>query len=370
MSLSIEEILGFVPLTKAIETVKAGVPRLLPEAFYRRNPAFRLLGDKTRRIETAGTRKNARLIPYGAPSRIINQLPLSGRDIQLLHTEEKLEFSIELYMQIREFESYTVMQKLAEETRRQMSGALQRQMNVEASAVHCMLANGKLYFDTDSFLLPNSSGADTNATIDFLLPANNTGQLNGIIDASWSLATTNIPAQLKKIRAQARFSTGYPLKYALYGVNIMSQMLRNNFMQSYLVSLGGASLAKQFLDAGELPPKFMDFEWIPMNEAFFDKEDGTIAQIWGDDTIMFCPDPADPNVYGIYEGSYPVLNKFNMTSDVGGQAANWNHEYGRYGYGYPSFPPNNPLGLFGVYGDTFLPSIMNGAAWFLADTTP
>lgn len=367
MALSIEEILGFVPLTKAIETVKAGVPRLLPPAFYNRNPQFRLMGDKTRRIETAGTRKNAKIVPYGAPPRQIDHLPLSGRDVRLIHTEEKIMFSHELFLQLREFESYTVMQKLAEEARRQVMNAVTRQTNLESSATNVMLANGKIWFDSDGALLATSSGADLE--IDYGIPANNQNQLNGIIDASWALATTNIPLHLKNIRAQARFTTGYPLKYALYGKNVMSHLLRNNFIKDYLVSLGGASFAKQFLDTGELPPKFLDFEWVAMNETFFDTEAGVTTEVWGADTVMFAPDPSDPNVYGIYEGSYPVLTKFDMTSDVMGQFANWNHQSGSYAYGYPSFPPQ-PLGLAGVYGDTFLPALMTPSAYFLADVTP
>ena len=368
MPLSLEEILGYVPLTKAIETVKAGVPKLLPDSFYKRDPQFRLLGDRTRRIETQGTRKNARLVPYGAPSRQVTALPLDGRDIRLLHTEETISFSWELFMQIREFESYTVMMKLAEEARRQIKNIADRQVNLESSLVHSMLANGKLWFNSDGEMLASASGADL--TIDYGVPANNTGQLNGIIDASWAIKTTNIPLHLKKIRQRARFTTGYPLKYALYGQNVMGYMLQNTFLQSYLVSLGGQSLANQFLSTGELPSGFMGFEWISMNEAFFDTETaGTSTAIWDDDAITFAPDVNDTNTYGIYEGSYPVLTKFDLTGDAMGQFSNYEQKYGAYGYGYPSFPPQ-PLGLFGVVGDTFLPALMTPAAYFFADTTP
>lgn len=365
MALSIEEILGFVPLTKAIETVKPGVPRPLPPAFYQRDPSLRLLGDKTRRIETAGTRRNARIVPYGATGRQIKQLPLSGRDVMLLHTEERIAFSHELFLQIREFESYTVQQKFAQETRRQVNAAKTRMLNLESSAIHLMLANGKLWFDVDGSLLASSSGADL--TIDYSLPANNQNQLNGIIDASWATTSTDIPKHLKRIRQTAVQTSGYPLKYALYGKNIMSYMMKNTFLQSYLVSLGGQQLANAFLTTGELPPKFLDFEWIPMNETFFDTEAGVTTEIWGDDSIMFCPDPADANVYGIYEGSHPVLKKFDITTDVVNQMSNWDHEYGMYGYGRPVF---DPLGLIGVYGDTFLPSLQTPGAFFNADVTP
>jgi hypothetical protein len=369
MALSLQEILGFVPLTKHIETVKNGVPPLLPPAFYQRKPEFRVLGDRTSRIETAGTRKNARVVPYGAPGQQIEHLPLDGRPIQLMHTEEKLQFSHELFMLLREFESYTVMQRAAKEAQRQALNAATRQDNLLKSATHVLLATGGIHFDSDNFLLPSSSGASF--TISAGVPANNLNQANGAIDASWALSTTNIPGHLKTLRQRARQTTGYPLKYALYGKNIMSHMLRNEFVKNYLVSLGGADRAKTFLDSGEMPSKMFDFEWIPMNETFFDTEAGTTTEIWGDDTLVLTPDPADPNVYGIYEGSMPVPTEFSITGDMMAQWKNFTDAYGAYGYGYSCGPWNGQtLGLFGVYGDTFLPSLMTPGAYYILDTTP
>lgn len=369
MALSLEEILGYVPLTKRIETVKNGVPPLLPPAFYQRKPEFRVPGDRTRRIETAGTRKNARLVPYGAPGRQIDHLPLDSRDIRLLHTEEKIMFSHELFMQLREYESYTLMDKAAAEARRQTLNAATRQDNLLKSASHVLLATGGLHFDADDFLLPSSSGATY--TISAGVPANNLNQANGAIDASWALSTTNIPGHLKTLRQRARFATGYPLKYALYGKNIMSYMLRNEFVKAHITSLGGADRAKSFLDTGELPTNLFGFEWISMAEAFFDTESGTTSEVWGDDTLVLTPDPADSNVWGIYEGSTPVPKKFDISGDVMGQWANWDNAFGAYGFGYSCGPWNGqPLGLFGVYGDTFLPHLMTPGAYFILDVTP
>jgi hypothetical protein len=369
MALSLEEILGFVPLTKRIETVKDGVPALLPPAFYQRKPEFRVLGDKTRRVETAGTRKNARIVPYGAPGAQIEHLPLDGRDVRFLHTEEKIMFSHELFMQLREYESYTVMQMAADEARRQTQNAATRQDNLLKSATHVMLATGGLHFDSDNFLLASSAGATY--TLSYNVPANNLNQANGAIDASWALSTTNIPGHLKTLRQRARFATGYPLKYALYGKNIMSHMLRNNFVKDYLVSLGGADRAKSWLDSGEIPSKMFDFEWIPMNETFFDTESGTTTEVWGDDTLVLTPDPADANVYGIYEGSHPVPKNFSITGDVMGQWANVQNAFGAYGYGYTAGPwSGDVFGLYGVYGDTFLPALMTPAAYYILDVTP
>jgi hypothetical protein len=365
MSLSIEEVLGYIPLTKAIETVKAGVPAPLPPAFYARNPALRVLGDKTRRIEYTGTRKNAQVVPYGAPPRQITHLPLSSRDVRLLHTEEEIQFSHELFLQIREFDRYVVQERFREEAMRQVLQAKTRQENLLTSCAHVMLANTKVWFDDEGNLLASSSGADLE--IDYGVPANNKNQINGVIDASWATTSTNIVQHLNDIKMKAVNTTGHELKYALYGKNIMRYMVKNDTVKEYMRYQVGADRSGYFLNQNQIPPGLFGFEWIPMQNTFFDSSSGTVTEIFGGDTIMFCPDVADPSVYGVYEGSYTVPKNFGVTADAMGQWANFEQVYGRYGYGLPTL---RPAGIYGVYGDTFLPMLNTPAAFFLADTTP
>lgn len=364
MAYSIEEILGFVPLTAAIEKVKNGLPKILPPAFYNRNPAFRLVGDKTRRVNYSGTRKNARILPYGAPPRQIKFLPLEQQDIRLLHTEETVNFSPELFMQLREFETYTAQVLAQQEAKRQVNNAATRQMNLQSSAINVMLANGKLWFDVDGNLLASASGADL--TVDYQVPANNLNQLNGIISASWATAATDIVSQINAIKAQALYTTGYPLKYCLYGKNIMSYLINNTAVQTYLKY--NISRADYWLQSGQIPPGLFDLEWVPMQNAFFNSDADATVQIFGADTCTFTPDPADQNVYGIYEGTTPVPKSFNVTGDLMAQYANIEQRSGSYGYGMMQLGP--PMNLVGVYGDTFLPALMNPAAYFIADVTP
>lgn len=364
MAFSIEEILGFVPLTAAIEKVKNGVPRVLAPAFYNRSPQFKLVGDKTRRINYSGTRKNARINPYGAPPRQITHLPLESQDIRLLHTEESINFSQELFMQLREFASYTVQVMAQQEAKRQVMNSTFRQTNLESSCVHSMLANGKLWFDNDQNLLGSATNADL--TIDYGVPANNRNQLNGIISASWAISSTDIVGQINAIKAQALYTTGYDLKYALYGKNIMTYMMQNAAVQAYLRY--NVTKADYWLQSGQIPPGLFDLEWVPMQRAFFNDVNDATVQIFDGDAITFTPDPGDPNVYGIYEGTTPVPKAFNVTGDVMAQYANIEQKSGRFGYGMMQLGP--PMHLVGVYGDTFLPCLMNPAAYWFADTTP
>ena len=68
MPYSVHDILSWVPLTEAVEVVKTGIPKVLPPEFW--NTTENVSGNTARLIEFTGTRRTARVTPYGArPSR-------------------------------------------------------------------------------------------------------------------------------------------------------------------------------------------------------------------------------------------------------------------------------------------------------------
>jgi len=363
MAYSIEQILGYVPLTAAVEKVKAGVPRLLPPEFYRRNPADQVLGNKARLINYTGTRKNAQVLPYASPAKQIEQMARESQDVILLHTIEKIPFQAELYMQLRQLDNYTVQKMAADEIAYQAMNAVTRQTNLESSAVHVMLANGKLWFDSSGNLLATSSGADL--TVDYGVPANNLNQLNSLISASWATTSTDIPKQINNIKMTAVQTTGYPLKTALYGKNVMSYLLQNDFVKYYLARNPAAN--ERWKDTNQIPDGLFDLKWIPMQNTFFESSSGTVTEIFGGDTVTFCPD-IQPMTYSIYEGSYPVPKSLMLAQNVEQQLANFEVKYGPFGYGM--IAPDSPAQILGVYGDTFLPRLKVPSAFFIADVTP
>ena len=347
MAFSIEQILGYVPLTKAVEKVKAGVPRTLPPAFYARPKADQVLGDKALNIAYSGTRKVARLAPYGSPPRQITQLPREAQPVVLLHSIENLPFKQELFLQLRNLEDYTVQRMAATEIAFQASQAGMRFVNLETTAVHMMLANGKLWFDASGNLLPSSSGADL--TIDYGVPAGNQNQINwngggNIIDASWGTSTTKIVSHIKKIKRAAVLLTGYPLKYAIYGANIPEYLALNGTFQNYLRY--HPQFREQFVDAAEIADGTLGLTWIDGSNLFFDDDSGTTQQIVQDDGIIFCPDVADNRAYTIHEGSYPVPKSLTMAQDVESMLANFEIQYGPFGYAMMN-PPSQIIGVYG-----------------------
>lgn len=363
MALNIEQVLGFVPLTAAVETVKAGIPRVLPDAFYRRNPGDRVYGDKANYIKYTGTRKTSRTAPYGSPPRQIVQLPRSSQPVKLLHTIEEIPFSQELFMALRRLDEYVVQKMAQDEIQYQATNAVTRHVNLETAAVHSVYANGYIWLDSDGNLLPSSSGADL--TIDFGVGANNRNQLNGIISASWATTTTDIPKQVNRIKQQAVQTSGYPLKYALYGKNVMSYLMNNDYMKYYLAR--NPVMNQRWLDSGQIPDGLLDLTWVPAQNAFFEDQNDANQESFPADGVTFCPD-ITPMTATVFEGSYPVPKSIQITGDVVSALANVDMEYGAFGFGRLDAATLNRI--IGVYGDTFLPALKVPDAFFFADVTP
>lgn len=367
MAFSIEQILGFVPITAAVEKVVAGVPRVLPPAFYQRPAGDRVLGDKANNIAYRGTRKTARITPYGAPPRQIVQLPREAQPVQLLHTIENLPFKQELLLQLREPESYTAQRMAATEIAFQALNAGMRQENLESTAVHLAIANGKLWFDVDGNILPSSSGADL--VVDYSVPSDNIGQVtpfggSAIIDASWGTASTKIVTHVNAIKAYVLQKTGYRLKYAIYGKNIPEYLAGNTNFQLFLARNGGYN--QNFVGTGLVAPGTLGLDWIPGQEAFFEDDTGTVQTIFGPDTIVFVPEVGDGRAWTIHEGSYPVPKSIMMAQNVEQMLGNFEIQYGRFGFAMM----NPPSQIIGVYGDTFLPRLKVPEAFVIADVTP
>lgn len=361
MANSIEAILNYLNLSSSVETVKAGVPKVLPEAFW--TMTERVIGDKANYIKYTGTRQVARVSPYGAPPVQTKKVDVSDQNIKLLHTEEKMPFSQELYRVFRDWENYKPQQMFArQQIVYQGEQFAQRFDNLRVASVTQMLALGLLYFDVNGNLLPTSSGADL--TIDYGVPANNKNQLNGLISASWATTSTNIVNQINNIKMTAVQTTGHPLKYAFYGKNIAGYITNNTSMQYYLAR--NAQLNEKFISTGTIPPGVLDLIWVPVQNAFFEDQNGTVQEIFGADTVTFFPE-ITKNIYTLFEGSMLVPSSFGMFADAMAALSSLTEMYGRFRYAYLDVPPTQ---IFDVAGDTFLPMLRNPSSIFIADVTP
>lgn len=366
MSYGVQDILSYQPLTEAVETVKTGIPKVLPEQLW--TITEDVSGNKARLIEYTGTRRVAKVIPYGAPPKAGDKLPLNDKGVILLHSKDEREFTTELLMIFREWNEYKPQQKFAmREVARQGEAMRQQQENLEIASVLQFVATGYNYFDADGNLLPTSSGAAL--TVDQGVPASNRNQVNpgggAIISASWGTASTNIPLQVNNLKKRAIQLTGYPLKYAFYGANIPGYLANNDYtklMWSY-----NQSYNDFYLSTGQIKPGFLDLVWVPASQAFFEDSSGVVQEIFPADGITFGPE-LNATTYTYYKGSQLVPTQFGPMADVEAALKSMAEVFGRGRYAF--IPQDRPWTILDVAFNTFLARMKQPNAWFMVDVTP
>lgn len=367
MAYSVQDILSWVPLTEAVEVVRTGIPKVLPPEFW--NTTENVSGVNARLIEFSGTRKTAKISPYGAPARQAEKVSLSDRGVILLSSREEVAFRDELLRILREWEDYKPQQQFAmREIAHQGEQFRQRFENLEVAAVSQTVANGGvLYFDADGNLLPTSSGAAL--TVDQGVPAGNKGGLDvfgggNIIAASWATSSTNIAQHVFNLQAAAVKKTGFPLKYAFYGANVPGYMSNNDSLKYFWAR--NQTYNQEYLEKNLVPEKFLDLIWLPANQAFFEDQDGTIQGIFPADGVTFCPEVTKAT-YTLYRGSELVPTQFGPVADAVAALKSTTEVFGRGRYAKIK---DNPVEIIDIGFTHFLPRLKQPAAWFFADTTP
>lgn len=360
MAKTIEQLLGYVYLTGVIQRIKSGIPDFLPAPFA--SIKKQVLGNSGRYTRTFGTRRLATRAEYGAAARKRALLGVEVQDVKLIHTFEHIEMDPLTLQTLRAYDNYDVQKMGIDEVNRQQAEFKQVFDNLRLSLTYSMLSLGAIYFDSDGNLLPTSSGAQV--TVDYGVSANNQNQLNGIITASWANANTDIPSQLRNLKNRSLQLTGYPLKYAFYGVNIPSYMTQNNYVLDYLSR--NPNTAQKFLDQAELPDGLFGYTWVPVHGAFFEDSSGTNQTFFGGDKVVFTPEITQ-DVYELLEGSYQVPSSFNAVSNMSAALGSLKLVHGQFSY---AVPIHNPPTAQMFFGDTVLPVWKVPNAIFQADVTP
>lgn len=364
MAYSLQQILGHIPLTKAIRT-NAAVPNPFPKEFFTTSEDGRVRGDKVQYIRITSERRTAQATKYNSPSKSRNLKEIGEQSVRMVHVFENIRIDANMLLQLRSFDQFT-QDKGKDWLNHQLTEAGRRIGNSVLVSTASVLRAGEIYVDSDGNFLPTSSGASETYT--FNVPATHKTTINGIVSASWALANTDIPGQLRALRQYGAQETGMQLKTALYGINIPRYMMANDFVQAHLVRM--PSMNEKFLETGEIPEGLFGFRWIPVYDAFIEKADATNAELWDDDLVTFAPDisqPDDMDWWTAYEGSFMVPR--NLTISRSGQETlnNLEETYGMFSYGNIEL---DPPGATVRYGHTWLPGLRNEKALFMADTTP
>jgi hypothetical protein len=375
---TLQQILGAKNLLGVIESVKAGLPTdILPPGFFTVTRPVEGAYGTYRKI--VGERRTARGTPYGAASRKRELKGANETPVKLAHFFENIDFKPDLLMNLLALDNDVKQRMAAQEVARQVGSFLQMFQNTRIAAVNSIVANGKIWLDANGDILASATGAAI--TIDFGVPSTNTGQLtpttaefgpgHPIIKTSWATASTDISWQLKALKRTARQLTGYALKHAFYGANILSYILANTTLATYLRHNAGYT---DYIKANnEIPDGFLGFTWHPVDAAFYGKDPSTPNA--GDkintdvpttqfdaDSVTFTPEPS-ADWYEMLEGTYPIPQSLRQYTDAQEAAADLKAAQGMFSYCRMS---HDPVTITMYAGDTMLPLIKVPEAVFIA----
>lgn len=358
---TLEQILGFRNLTGVVQAIKSGIPNCLPDNFM--TPGRKFSGNKAEYYKVTGSRKTARLVQYGSPAVRRNLLDVADVPVQLLHTFEDQQWPLALTIAISNMTSLTQDRMAEQQANWQTLNFKKLFANLRIAAAQYCLFQSKIFYDRlTGDLLPSSTASSYAQTIDFFIPANNTGNINGIIGTLWSQATAPIMTQLLQIQTTAVQTTGYAIEHAFYDDTVPGYIGRNTEAQQFLKL--NPSMNNQYVTTGTIPNGFGGIKyWHPVGRAFYDYN-GAVQKICPTNGVLFTPD-YDPEWFEMYEGSFPVPT--NILPTIGGDAAGALKQvlevFGMFSYGQLTM---NPPTVVQYAGDTFLPVLKVPAAIYQA----
>lgn len=366
-SISINDILGAPNLSGIIQSTVSGIPNPFPPAFFAVDQTVD--GDTGEYRVFSGSRTNATISPYGAPSKNRQLREIGIKAVKLLHSVENIVLPVKDYVNLLDYNDLAKQKLGIDEVSRQIREARFTQDNLRISALTSMLFNGQIYYDNLGNLLPSNTGALT--TVDYAVPAGNKNQLdvfgtgNPIISTAWSNTAATIDKQIQALHQAAVELTGYELKHAFYGKNIPNYLTSNAGLGNYFfhAAYDADAYGPQYLATADIPNPLLGLTWHKAYQSFFYDQYGVRQTLVGDDQVVFTPEPSTAWI-GFLEGTYPVPTKAGIVTPAEPTVAmSYETRAGMFAYGMASAdPPTAKI----VYGDTFLPVLKVPSAIFIA----
>lgn len=358
---TIQQILGSRNLIGLINAVNGGVPtKFLPPAFF--TTTKRTNGDYGTYRITNNTRQMARSAAYGAKARATDVAGVGEMPVKLLHFVESIVHKPTTMMSLMNMADENVQRAGIETVAYQTTEFGRRFLNARAGSVYSVLAKGTINFDADGnyVMTPAAGGVD----VDLKVPAGNQGNIGGIIDANWNVATTKIVQQIANVKQLAEQTSGRTLTQAFYSKNILQNILRNDDAKALLQS---NSMLSNALSTMTIPNGFMGLTWSPVAGSFFENANGTQTNFFDDDALVLTPDVSS-DWWEMLEGTYPVpRNIGQVANDAESILASLDIVQGMFQYATVT---TNPPQIEQVAGDTFLPTLKVPSAIFQIDTKP
>ncbi len=359
MATNLQQILGGTTLTGVIQAIKAGIPNdLMPAEFQSLSRTVQ--GNQATYLRVDGNRETAKLVAFGSPSERRAQRGVTKVPVTLLHEFEHIFHEPATLMNLTNFNDPGLQKMGEQEISRQTADFKQLFLNSRLAAMYSSLSKGKIFFDADGNLDTSDTASTGGVTVDFGMDAthlnNELHTLTGITGDSgstgkWSFADTDIVGQLSALKIFARKNTGYPLKFAFYGEDVIGKMILNT---SVINLIKGDTATAAAFKRLEIPDGFMGFTWIPVGEAFYVNKDGTATTFWGTDTVTFTP-AVTRDWWETFEGTYPVPTNIGaLSSDAIAAMGNITTVAGMFAYAQVL---SDPVAIKHLAGDTFLPVI-------------
>ena len=358
---TLEQILYYRNLTGVIQTVKSGIPSILPEAFHK--PGRSLSGNRGEYFRITGTRQVARQVMYGAPAKRRELRDIDNVPFTMIHSFEGQQWPMALMVALTKMDSLERDEKGREQAEYQTREFKRLFSNLRIATALYALFQGKICFDTGGNLTTTTNATAGGVTVDYQIPANNTGSLNSTLTCGWNNATAPIMTDLLKLQTTAAKATGYELTHAFYDDTVPGYIGRNTEAQNFLKL--NPAMNQHYLTTGAIPNGFGGIaQWIPAGKAFFNDKNGTNQKIISTDGVVFTPDPSE-EWWEIFQGSYLVPN--SVLPVLGGDSslikANSTEVFGMFGYGMLTL---NPFMVEQVAGDTFFPAVKVPASLYQA----
>lgn len=369
MSVNLQALLGLPNLTALIQEVAGGVPQLLPPSLFTLTRPVE--GDSATYYKHSMTRQTASLTDYGGTARNRGHAGMTEVPIKLMHSLEVIRHKPHTLLNLLDTASpsnFGRQQMGMQEIARQTANFAMRFTNLRRAAVYSIFRDGKIYFDGDGNLLSSSSGAVR--TVDFSVPAGNQNQLNAlgegnIIAASWATSSTDIVGQIDALRTAASKLTGLPIRHALYGPKVKNYLFRNDTLKDLIANNGSLNAAAA---QGKVPDPLIDLTWWDVQGAFYADNGNVNRNFYGDDTIIFIPEPSR-EWWEIVEGTIPIAQvQNNLSGDAVAALSDATMAAGMFSLAHVTGPVPATIEHFG--GDTFLPTLVNPNAIFIANVTP
>lgn len=362
---TIEQLLGLPALMGLMQETTTGLPDPIPKVF---DPEpKKVIGNAARLFVGYGQRKTAQFVKYGSPAKQTGLENLGFKDYVLLSSAEVQPIDPLSFQRLHQFDNYDMQKMGAGEVARQVGLFKAKFENARKVAKWSTLRHGKLWADSSGNLLPSSSGASSDWTLDFGVAAGHQTQLNvfgtgAIIDASWATTSTKIPTHIENLQAAAAKETGLELKYAIYGSNVPSAIRTNLNVQPFMPFDSG--MYRTLNRSTTIPDGLLGLTWIPAQKAFYEDSSGTLQSMFGANEVIFTPDPKEGGWWELIEGSQILPNTIDVSqrtaTDIMRDATTVHGMWAATRYQF------DPISLLNYFGDNFLYALRNPKAVYQA----